>query len=117
MTLSLNQLMAQIKNGLMKRKRSIKIKNSTNALTILQKLKKEGFIRGFAISKSKTKAFTTIFLKYTIDNTTSISNFGAISKVERRKVFSKIQAKKHTTKFAVYIYNNENCGEAIAALI
>jgi len=69
-------------------KKSFTIRFSVNAVTLLKKLKLEGFIQAYQVI-GKTPSKIVVFFKYDNTSSSTLKYFSLISKSERVKVFNK----------------------------
>jgi len=84
MNVYINDLLIQIKNGLLKYKHTIIVPYSSNGIMLLKELRKNGLIRGFSVSSKKKRKVIEVLLKYTRDKYPSISELTIVSKIEKR---------------------------------
>jgi len=83
---TISNMLAQIHNASMRLKDKVDVKYSKFAVSILDVLKKEGFISNYKVMNDEktSKQFVRITLKYTKDRTPVFSGFKRLSKPSRR---------------------------------
>ena len=88
MTFMISKLTAEIKNGFIRKKETIKIDYSACILPFLDELVCDGFFRNYRIIETNNKPRKiVIFLKYNSFLIPSIIEMSSVSKSERYKKF------------------------------
>jgi ribosomal protein S8 len=116
MTLNKQKLFSILKNGFLNKKDKVLLPYSSNSIVLLERLRDEGFIRGFSPTSRKRKKLLEVLLK--LGSTMELT---VVSKVERRLKFKK-SVMIHSNNFTVPLFSTNkkasynNFGECLAIM-